>query len=353
MLLCLLSVLSYLLYWPTPINPLAWQAPQDQGFVGPFKANSALALIHRVDITPDQGPEALALDAKGQLYTGTESGNILRFSSDDKPQVWLNTGGRPLGMVFDGQGNLLVADGYLGLLSISPQGEQKVLSDRFNGTPLGLVDDVDVSNDGRIIFTDASAKFSAKALGGTMAASLLDIMAHGGHGRVFIYNPADQSTKLLAKGLNFANGVAVSFDNQSVLVNETGHYRVLKIGINQSNFGNTTVVVDNLPGFPDNITRAHNGRYWLGLIAPRNALLDSMSGLPLLRKVVQRLPAFLHPKAQRYGHVIAINEQGEVLRSLQDPQGSYASITGAVEIGDYLYLSSLDEAAIGRVIIER
>ena len=52
-------------------------------------------------------------------------------------------------------------------------------------------------------FSDASTKFGAKANGGTYAASLLDIMEHGGHGRLLVYNPEDQTTKILMQGLNF------------------------------------------------------------------------------------------------------------------------------------------------------
>jgi len=30
------------------------------------------------------------------------------------------------------------------------------------------------------------------------------------------------------------------------------------------------VILDNLPGFPDNINNAEDGTFWIGLVSPRN-----------------------------------------------------------------------------------
>lgn len=345
----LVLLLAYLDFWPVAIEPLAWQPPQDRGFVGGFSPNALLGRVERLETGEGLGPEDFALDADGRLYSGTNNGMIWRWSADGAVELWHNTGGRPLGMEFDHQNNLIVADAYLGLLSISPRRQQQVLSDSYQGQPLGFVDDLDIGPDGRIYFSDASSKFAAKDSDSVMQASLLDIMEHGGHGRILFYDPADQSTKLLTGGLNFANGVAVSFDQQWLLVNETSHYRVIKIGIGADNFARQKVLIDNLPGFPDNISKGQDGRYWIGLAAPRNEQLDSMAAYPWLRKLVQRLPTFLRTKIRHYGHVIAIDEQGTLLHSLQDPTGQYAGTTGALEVGAYLYLSSIDETAIARV----
>ena len=100
-------------------------------------------------------------------------------------------------------------------------------------------------------------------------------------------------------------------------------------------------MLDNLPGFPDNINSGAEGRFWVGLVVPRNAILDGLSDMPFLRKVVQRLPAFLRPQAVPSSHVIAINGDGDVLLSLQDPAAVYPFMTGACESGQRLYLTRL------------
>ncbi|MFW8591040.1 hypothetical protein ACOI22_09585 [Glaciecola sp. 2405UD65-10] len=56
---------------------------------------------------------------------------------------------------------------------------------------------------------------------------------------------------------------------------------------------------------------------------------------------MQRLPAFMRPKASNYGHVIKISEKGKVIVDLQDPSGAYPLTTGVLETADKLYISSL------------
>jgi sugar lactone lactonase YvrE len=179
---------------------------------------------------------------------------------------------------------------------------------------------------------------------------MLDIMEHGGHGRVLEYNPATKQATTVVSGLDFANGIAISHDQNWVLVNETGTYRVLRVGITDLNKGQVETVIENLPGFPDNISRGSNNIYWVGLVSPRSAALDALSGSGFLRKVVQRLPQFLQPKAKHFGHIIAINDQGEVVHNLQDPLGMYGHTTGAIEVGADLYVSSLHDTALGKTV---
>ena len=101
------------------------------------------------------------------------------------------------------------------------------------------------------------------------------------------------------------------------------------------------MLVDSLPGFPDNINGGGDNRFWIGLIAPRDAKLDGLSDKPFLRKVVRRLPAFLRPSAVPSSHVIAIDGDGNVLRSLQDPAARYPAMTGACETAQRVYLTRL------------
>ena len=141
--------LGYLLWWPVPVAPVAWNAPEHPGYRGDFMPNTALAGVERLDIAATHGPEALALGPDGLLYTSSHEGWIVRYDPvADNSERWVNTGGRPLGLAFDGEGTLLVADAYLGLLGIAPGGELTVLSDRLNGAPIRYADDVDVAPDG-------------------------------------------------------------------------------------------------------------------------------------------------------------------------------------------------------------
>jgi hypothetical protein len=341
-----LLLAGYLAFWPVVVDPVAWHAPINLGYSGDFAKNQQLSQINRIELKGDIGPEDLALGKDGNVYFALLSGDIKFLDSAGQVQPWVNTGGRPLGIEFDQHGNLLVADAFKGLLSISPTGDITTLIDSVEGIAINYADDVDVATNGNVYFSDASSKFHAKEYG-TYGASLLDINEHGGHGRIIEYNPATKTSTVLAQGINFANGVTLSHDEQSILFNETGSYRVMRLALNGEQRSNLEVVIDNLPSFPDNIARGSNGVYWLGLVSPRSKPLDMLSSYPNMRKVIQRLPEFLRPKAQHYGHIVAINDAGDIVFNLQDPLGIYGHTTGALEVDDKLYVSSLHETALG------
>ena len=85
----------------------------------------------------------------------------------------------------------------------------------------------------------------------------------------------------------------------------------------------------------------------------RNPLLDKLAGKPFMRKVIQRMPAFMRPQAVAYGHIIAIDDNGKVVVDLQDPDASYPINTSATETKEYLYIGSLVAPVIGRIEKEK
>ncbi len=343
-------LLVYLALWPVPIEPSAWVAPPNPGYTGPFASNERLSGLEILRIGDHRGPEDIAIDASGFIYASTHRGHIVRLNPDGMhPTVFANSGGRPLGIDFDASGNLIVADGYRGLLSVSPDGTVTVLTNEVNGTPILYADDVDVAANGIIYFSDATTRFGAKAWGGTFEASLLDIMEHSKTGRLLAFDPGTRRTSVVARGFAFANGVAVSPDQQFVVVNETEEYRAWRVWIAGPRAGQKDVLVESLPGFPDNVTVGLGGRFWISLVSPRSPELDRLSDRPWLRKVVQRLPAFMRPREQRYGHVIAVDTDGRVVADLQDPGAAYPINTTAVEDHEYLYIGSLVNPGIGRI----
>jgi len=291
LIVTVILILIYFLAWPVPIEPVAWKVPPNPGYSGPFAPNEHLKDIQVLPIGDNHGPEDIALDAQHRIYLSTHEGHIVRMQADgSNPKNWVDTGGRPLGIDFDNNGNLIVADAFRGLLSITPDGIITELATVADGIPIRYADDVDVAADGKIYFSDASAKFGAKKWGGTYEASLLDLMEHGGHGRLLVFDPADGKTKTLLDGLNFANGVAVSHDQTYVLINETGNYRVIRYWLTGPHKGQAEPFIEELPGFPDNISTGFDGRFWVALVSPRNPLLDKFSDKPLIRKIMQRMP---------------------------------------------------------------
>lgn len=335
-------VAAYLVAWPVPIDPVAWNAPADEGLSGAFSPNKLLANARSIDLGEHHGPEDIAVGADGFLYATTGDGAVLRISPNlQESLVFANTGGRPLGIEAMPDGSFVVANAYIGLQHVSARGVVSNLLTELNGRPIAYADDIAVAADGRIFLTDATSKFAAADAGDTLDASLVDILEHGGNGSVIEYHPGTGDAKIIIDGLNFANGIAISDDQQYLLVAETASYRILKHWLEGSKAGSTEVLHDNLPGFPDNINNGLNGRFWVGLAAPRNALLDKYSGAPFIRKIMHRLPPFLRPQATPSSHVFAIDGDGVVLMDLQDPAARFPMLTGVLETTDRLYLSTL------------
>lgn len=353
-----LAIVGYLLLKPVPIAPMAYTLPANLGYTGVHAPNTRLADLKTIKLHGETGPEHVAFGPDGKLYTATESGNILRMNADGSEQSALAyTDGRTLGLDFDAKGNVIAADSLRGLLSIEPDGKIMVLTNQVNGELLRFTDAVVVAKTGKIYFSDASTRFGPKESGGTFEAGILDLMENSATGRVLEYDPATKATRIVAQGLSFANGLALTIDETALFVNETGRYRVWKIAVAAKNLDvqaldaqtstQASVLLDNLPGYPDNLTRGLDGKIWLGFAATRNPDVDRLSQLPWARKIVLRLPRTLWPIPKPYGHVIAFTEDGKIVADLQDPSGAYPETTGITETKDRLYVHSLHSKTLG------
>ncbi|ART76967.1 hypothetical protein B4U37_13340 [Sutcliffiella horikoshii] len=360
--LCTIFIL-YLLFWPVSIDPLAWESPKSKGYTGDFEKNNRLDGMKYFSIEEYSEPEHIVY-REGWLYAATKTGAIIRIREDGKGlQKIANTKGRPLGFDFDNEGSIIVADPLYGkhggLLKISNfengEGDINLLTDKVENTPLNFIDAVVVSNNGIIYFTDASQSTKAKDIGDVGRAGEIDILENRSTGRVLEYNPATKKTRVLIKGISFANGIALSTDEKYLFINETGKYRVWKLNLEKDQMLSTKeesqfaeVIIENLPGLPDNMMAGKDGRLWIGLIMPRNNFLEFSADKPILRKMAMRLPAKMLPKGAGYSHVIAINESGEVVEDMQSDSITYTNITGVTETEEVLYFHHLnDEKAIG------
>jgi sugar lactone lactonase YvrE len=335
----LLLFFAYLLFYPVKITPEKYTALPIPELTGKFEANSDLAALEVIFKGECQECEDVDMDAEGNIYGSAVDGKIMKFVHG-KSEVFAETNGRPLGMHFDSNQNLIVCDAQKGLLSIDPAGKITVLATEHNGLPFKFTDDVDIASNGVMYFTDASHKFHNEEY-------VLDFIEHGANGRLLSYHPESKVTTLLLDNLYFANGVAVSPDDSFVLVNETSQHQIRKYWLDGNKAGTSEIILENLPFYPDGISRGENGIFWVAMQSPRNKLSESLSKYPFVRKMVARLPAALLPKPKNYSYVLGINGDGEIIHNFQDPEAKFAQITSIHQVGNQLYLGSLSENGIG------
>lgn len=287
--------------------------------------------------------EDVAVDPEGRLICGLVDGRIVRLDGHGGIETLASTGGRPLGIEIDRE-RAIVCDAKRGLLQLDLRTHQlQVLVDaREHG--LGFCNNAAVARDGSIYFSDSSRQVGIDHWRG-------ELFAHSGSGRLLKRSP-DGVLSVLIEGLEFANGVALAEDESFVAVAETTAYRVRKLWLTGLLAGSQDALIEQLPGFPDNLSRDAEGRIWIALASPRNALLDFLLPLPgLLRKAVWSLPERVQPGPERSIHVLAVDSEGAVLRDIGGKTRAFHMVTGMRVHAGALYLASLEEAALAVITL--
>ncbi|MEM7183675.1 MAG: SMP-30/gluconolactonase/LRE family protein [Spirochaetota bacterium] len=329
------------LFQKNPINPQKFDPPKPIPFSGALQTNEELKKSLKIAEGRLNGPESIAF-RNGFLYTGTADGWIVRVSPDGNVEKYAKTQGRVLGLQFAPTGSLFACDAYRGLLEITPNRQVIVLSNSANKQTFKFTEDLDISKQGIVYFTDASDTYNEKDY-------LYDLLEARPHGRLLAYNPTTRKTRVLQDKLYFANGVALSQDESFLLVSETYRYRILRYWLQGEKKGQSEIFLENLPGFPDNITSNAKGNFYVALYTLRNPKLDFLHRHPKISSQMAKIPRFLWPKPQAYGLVLRIDEAGKIEKSFHDTDGSNMTLlTSAIEIGNFLYLGTMYGSQIGK-----
>ncbi|MBY0587148.1 SMP-30/gluconolactonase/LRE family protein [bacterium] len=333
--------IAIFLAWPSSIDPVSWEVPPAQAFEGPLAVNQDLASAKRIIEGTFVGPEDVDVDSQGRVYAGLADGRIIRLERDGTVTDWCHTQGRPLGMDFDADGNLVVCDAVRGLCRIDPAGKLTTLVPADGPVKLGFTDDCEIAGDGVIYFSDASDKYG-------VGYYMEDLMEARPHGKLLAYDPKTGKTTVLLDMLYFANGVAVADDDSFVLVNETYRFRVIRYWLKGDKKGESEVFIEHLPGYPDGISSSPRGTFWIALFTVRNPTADALATKPWIRAQMVKLPPALLPKPVDYGLIIEVDSNGRTIRSMHDPSGkTIANVTSVHEEKGKLYLGNLLKNYVG------
>ena len=278
---------------------------------------------------------------EGAAFTGTEEGSIWRVSHDGaKVDRIAQTGGRPLGIEIDGDGRLLVCDAKRGVLRIdTASGAIETVTDSAGGRPMVFCNNAAVATDGTVWFSDSSAKYGIDKWKN-------DFVENTRTGRLVRMDP-DGTIEVVIDGLAFANGVALSRNKDFVCVAETAARTVVRRWITGDRKGMRDLLCQNLPGYPDNISRGSDGLIWVSLASPIDPTVERLQRGPLqLRKLVTKVPEALQPKPKRTVRVQAYDESGTLVHDCDVAAENYHMVTGVREHEGRVWMGSLHEPAI-------
>jgi len=222
--------------------------------------------------------------------------------------------------------------------------------------PLAFCNDLDVSADGqRIYFSEPYAYTGASMGGGAFAQAI----ALGRNGRLWMHDLQTGTTRLVARGFHFLDGILVEpgpggAREESVLVTETTRFRIRRLFVGGAEAGRSELLWDDLPGMPDGLDRDAEGNVWVGLLTLRSGVTDWVHAHPWIKPLLVRLPNSWIPKNKATG-VLALSPDAERALWLALHDGSAVrDISVAIPSADgRVYLASFDPDQRGLIWIPR
>jgi sugar lactone lactonase YvrE len=279
---------------------------------------------------------------EGAVFTGTEDGSIWRVAplGGQVERVAYIEGGRPLGIEIDLDGRLLVCDAKRGLLRVDPRnGGTELVTDCVDDAKMVFCNNAAIAGDGTIWFSDSSKHFGIDHWKD-------DFVQNTRTGRLMRL-ATDGTPEVVLDGLAFANGVALSGNEDFVAVAETGARTVVRHWIAGERAGTRDFLCQDLPGYPDNIARGSDGLIWVTIASPRDPLVERIQTGPMaLRRMVTRIPEKLQPKPKKTVRVQAYDDAGTLVHDCDVPTSSYHMVTGVREHDGRVWMGSLHEPAV-------
>lgn len=354
---CMIAFLAFLMLTPGlppyDINEYrGMKEPEIIDFQGPLAENHRLEnaepLSRGIKDTSSlgylKGPESFAVK-DDYLYTGVQGGDILRLNIADPKKPWEfvtkighkctdvhheDICGRPLGLDFDKDGYLIVADAYYGLYKINLATNAKIplvpSSLEIDGKKNLLTNSLAISKDSKtIFFTVSSTNFQ-------LSNGMYELLTVPS-GRVLKYDTYGNMSKVLMDELSFANGISLSPDEDFLLVNECGASRIWRYWLKGERRGQREIFA-NTPGCPDNIRPSEDGKYLVGIVVPQCAhtktFMSNFLYNPILAKVIVRLYSLMQLLLEKFNrHVTYIEAFAIMIHRLGNTEHSGANMVPA------------------------
>ncbi|XP_022744254.1 protein STRICTOSIDINE SYNTHASE-LIKE 2-like [Durio zibethinus] len=324
-----------------------------------------------VPIVDALGPESVAFDRLGDgPYTGVSDGRIIKWQENE--QRWISFAttspkregcegqhdhreteqncGRPLGICFsEATGDLYIADAYMGLLKVGPEGGLATrIATHAQGSPFKFINGLDINqSDGSIYFTDSSSLYQRR--------NYIPLILTGDKtGRLMKYEQESKQVTILLTNLSFPNGVALGKDGSFLLFAETTNCRIMRYWLTTSKAA-TLETFAQLPGFPDNIKRSPRGGFWVAMHSRRHMIISWILSYPQVGSaLIKLLPIDIMKaysvwsKCSGTGLAMRLSEDGEILETLEHKSGkTMRSMSEVQEKDGHLWIGSINMPFIG------
>lgn len=348
-----LFVVGFLALTPAPIEAHYFDAGPAPVMEGVLEPNDALAACEILGADEILHPEELEIDAQGRIYASTEDGTIVRLTIGDdgayEVEVYARPGGRPNGISFDPAGRMLVSDGWdVGPQWIDPDGG-------VSAFPIEHGQASAISRDGTVYLPRYGNAGRSDDL---MVDVLLRISEAAPDGEILAYDPETGQTRVLMTGLLWPDGVALSAAEDFLLAGEVTASRIQRVWLTGPKAGTQEIFAQNLPGSVDGLASDGHGLFYASIPVLRSPILDWFHRHPRAKEQVAKLLSPWLAKlllsttpgaAQGYALVLVLDEDGNIVRSLQDPETAIGPGVNAAEPhGGFLYIASLGGRGIGR-----
>ncbi|CAL8070668.1 unnamed protein product [Calicophoron daubneyi] len=340
----LLSVATYF-FISEDIDAVVLDLEPVSAFPENIATNANLSDVSSLTIDDFHGPESLVF-VNGSLYTGVSEGKILRVNGTDVhvfANFCLSNGdcGRPAGMRLSlNKKQFFVVDSVLGIYLVSllnGEGTSKKVFPQMNESGFSFLNDLDVLTNGNLLVSQSSTKYSVRQFP-------YELMEGKPNGRLLVVNPNVGAWRVLTPDLHIPNGVQLHRDGNSVLVAESGKFRVLRISLTD---GSKTVFADGLPGMPDNIRLSPRGGYWVPVSLLRTSfhgrVFDWLFARPSLRRIVFKFAIKFYPsflEAISSSMLLRLDEDGKIVEVRKDPTNRVPFVSEVMENEGQLYLAS-------------
>lgn len=208
---------------------------------------------------------------------------------------------------------------------------------------IAVCDNLEVSEDGRRIYFSEPFYYENASANDAVD----EAIALAPNGRLWRYDLDSGSTRLIAEGFHFINGVLYDLHldkarEESVIVTQTSLFRVTRFYINGPKAGRSEVVIDALPGMPDGMDRDADGRIWLAMFTERSPLLTWAHKNAWIKPILMRLPtSLLLSQTQRTGVVVLSPDGSKPLYSASYKGSKLSSIASAVPASSGIYLANV------------